>query len=100
MLTGDESGRVVMWDSDGNPTGKVWALNSKIEECSFDSTDSRFAVLTTEGELSTWTFAGGNIGNISLEKGSAMKWSSDNTLLHVLVAGSEPRLMTVDSTTL
>lgn len=98
MLTGDEFGRVVMWDSDGNPTGKVWAMDSKIEECRFDSTDERFAVLTTEGELSTWTFAGGNIGNISLEKGSALQWSSDNSLIHVLEAGTTPRILTVDST--
>ena len=100
MLTGDETGRVVMWDSDGNPTGKVWAMDSKIEECSFDSTDERFAVLTTEGELSTWTFAGGNIANISLEKGSALHWSSDNNLIHVLEAGSTPRILTVQSTDL
>ncbi len=100
MLTGDESGRVVMWDSDGNPTGKVWTMDSRIEECRFDSTDERFAVLTTDGELSTWSFAGGKIGNISLEKGSALHWSSDNSLIHVLEAGSSPRILTVDSTNL
>ena len=100
MLTGDESGRVVMWDSDGNPTGKVWTMDSKIEECRFDSADERFAVLTTEGELTTWSFAGGNIGNISLNKGSSLQWSSDNSLIHVLEAGSTPRILTVDSTSL
>lgn len=100
MLTGDESGRVVMWDSDGNPTGKVWALDSSIEECSFDSSDNRFAVLTADGGLSTWAFAGGSIGNMTLEKGSALKWSSDNSLLHVLEGGNEPRILTIDSTTL
>lgn len=100
MLTGDDSGRVVMWDSDGNPTGKVWAMDSKIEECSFDSNDERFAVLTHNGDLSTWSFAGGKIANITLEKGSALQWSSDNSLIHVLEAGSTPRILTVDSTTL
>ena len=100
MLTGDDSGRVVMWDSEGNPTGKVWAMDSKIEECSFDSNDERFAVLTHNGDLSTWSFAGGKIANITLEKGSALQWSSDNSLIHVLEAGSVPRILTVDSTTL
>ncbi len=100
MLTGDDSGRLVMWDSDGNPTGKVWALDSKIEECSFDSSDERFAVLTNDGDLSTWSFSGGKIANSTLEKGSALQWSSDNSLIHVLEAGSAPRILSVDSTTL
>lgn len=100
MLTGDESGRVVMWDSDGNPTGKVWTFDSKIEGCSFDTTDERFAILTTDGDMSTWAFAGGKIANITLEEGSALHWSSDNSLIHVLEPGNTPRILTVDSLTL
>ena len=33
-----------------------------------------------------------------MEKGTALQWSSDNSLIHVLEAGTTPRILTVDST--
>tara|TARA_B110000444_G_scaffold260460_1_gene307533 strand:- start:14395 stop:16632 length:2238 start_codon:yes stop_codon:yes gene_type:complete len=100
ILTGDESGRVVMWTSEGNPTGKEWTLDSRIQDCGFDSADERFAVFTEEGDLSTWSFAGGKISNLSLERGAALQWSSDNSAIHILEAGVMPRIVTLESTSL
>lgn len=100
ILTGDESGRVVMWSSQGNPTDKKWNLGSEIKACGFDSADERFAVLTVDGSLTTWSFAGGPLEVVELEGGSALQWSSDSSVLHVLETGMSPRILTVDSVTL
>jgi hypothetical protein len=100
ILTGDESGRLVMWSSQGNPTDKEWDLDSEIKACSFDSADEQFAVLTVEGQLSTWSFAGGSLAEVKFEGGSALHWSTDSSVIHVLETGDSPRLITVDSTNL
>ena len=100
ILTGDEAGRLVMWTSQGNPTEKEWNLNSKIKACSFDSVDERFAVLTEDGELSTWSFAGGSLSEVFFDGGAALHWSSDNNAIHVLENGEIPRIRTVDSSNL
>jgi WD40 repeat protein len=100
ILTGDESGRLVMWSSQGNPTDKEWSLDSEIKACSFDSADEQFAVLTVEGQLTTWSFAGGSLEEVKFEGGSALHWSADGSAIHVLETGASPRLITVDSTNL
>lgn len=100
ILTGDEAGRLVMWTSQGHPTDKEWNLNSKIQSCSFDSVDERFAVLTENGELSTWSFAGGLVSEVTFDGGAASHWSSDNKVIHVLENGNSPRILTVNSTNL
>jgi len=100
ILSGDESGRLVMWETLGNPTEKVFTLDSEIKSCSFDSVDERFAVLTVEGQLSTIRFSGGSISELSLDGGAALHWSSDDSSLHVLEVGLHPRILTVDSETL
>lgn len=96
-LTGDEAGRLVMWTPQGHSTEKEWNLYSKIKSCSFDSVDERFAVLTTDGELSTWLFDGGSISKVSFDGGGGLHWSSDDNSIHVLEVGSTPRVITVDS---
>lgn len=100
ILTGDESGRLVMWSSQGNPTDKEWSLDSEVKACSFNSDDERFAVLTIEGQLTTWSFAGGSLAEKALDGGSALHWSTDSSLIHVLETGISPRILTVDSESL
>ena len=100
ILTGDEAGRLVMWETQGNPTDKVLPFDSEIKACSFDSVDERFAVLTEGGELTTWTFSGGALSEKLLGGGVALNWSSDNSALHVLEDGLYPRILTVDSNNL
>lgn len=100
ILTGDESGRLVMWETLGNPTDKVLDFDSEIKACGFDNVDERFAILTEGGELTTWTFSGGAISSIFLDGGVALNWSSDNSAIHVLEDGISPRVLTVDSNNL
>ena len=100
ILTGDESGRLVMWTSQGNPTEKEWNLYSGLKACDFDSDDDRFAALTESGVLSTWSFSGGSLTEVSLDEGAMFHWSSDDSVIHVLESGPSPRILTVDSVNL
>ncbi|MDG1538194.1 MAG: DUF5711 family protein, partial [Candidatus Poseidoniaceae archaeon] len=61
ILSGDESGRLLMWNADGTETNKQWELNSEVASCGFDPTDTRVASLTTNGQLDTMSFAGGSL---------------------------------------
>ncbi|MBT3476571.1 MAG: hypothetical protein HN458_01320 [Euryarchaeota archaeon] len=99
ILTGDESGRVVMWTLDGNPTGKQWDHDSKILSCDFDSSDEKLAVLTEQGEMAIWSFSGGALGDRMFEGGARLHWSVDDKQIHVLETGSSQRILTIDSST-
>jgi len=99
ILTGDESGRMVMWNVDGTPTSKKWELNHEVTSCEFDSTETRIAALTVEGSLNTMSFAGGALQNANFESGGGMEWSTDATHLHFVVPSPEPTVITLDAST-
>lgn len=100
ILTGDENGRVVMWSSQGVSTDKVWNFESKIRGCSFDSNDERFAVLTENGHLSTWSFDGLSLSERNFTGASSIRWSTNGNQLHVLETSTPSRISSVDSTSL
>jgi WD40 repeat protein len=100
ILTGDESGRVVMWTLDGNPTGKQWDHDSKVLSCDFDSVDEQLAVFTEQGQMALWSFSGGAIAERNFDGGSQLLWSANNNQIHLLETGSSQRILTVDSTSL
>ena len=99
ILTGDESGRMVMWNVDGTPTSKKWELKHEVTSCEFDSTETRIAALTVEGNLSTMSFAGGSLLNTNLASGGDLEWSNGATHLHIVVPNPEPTVITIDAST-
>ena len=99
VLTGDESGRMVMWNVDGTPTSKKWELNHEVTSCEFDSTETRIAALTVEGNLSTMSFAGGSLLDSNFASGGGLEWSVDATHLHMVVPNPEPTVFTIDAST-
>ena len=99
ILTGDENGRVVMWSSQGVSTDKVWNFESKIRGCSFDSNDERFAVLTENGHLSTWSLMDYHSASV-ISRASSIRWSTNGNQLHVLETSTPSRISSVDSTSL
>ncbi len=100
ILTGDENGRVVMWSSQGVSTDKVWNFDSKIQGCSFDSNDERFAVLTENGHLSTWSFEGISLSERNFSGASSIRWSTNGNQLHVLETSTPSRILSADSSSL
>lgn len=100
ILTGDENGRVVMWSSQGVSTDKVWNFESKIQGCSFDSNDERFAVLTENGHLSTWSFEGISLSERNFSGASSIRWSTNGNQLHVLETSTPSRILSADSSSL
>jgi len=99
LLTGDASGRVVMWNFDGTPTTKKWELVNELTSCEFDPMETRIATLTIEGDLNTMSFAGGSLLNAKFESGGSMEWSALGNYLHLTVPGTSPMVISVDSTT-
>ena len=99
IISGDESGRMVMWNSDGTPTSKKWEFGNELKACSFDPTDTRIASLTTDGALNTFSFAGGALQSTQFTSGGGMSWSHEGTYIHLTENGDEPRLLTLDAST-
>ena len=99
ILTGDVSGRLLMWNADGTETSKQWELNSEVSSCGFDPTDTRVASLTVNGQLDTMSFAGGSLQTSSFSSGSSLSWSSNGAYLHFIDDASPPALTSVDSST-
>ncbi len=99
ILSGDESGRLLMWNADGTETNKQWELNSEVASCGFDPTDTRVASLTTNGQLDTMSFAGGSLQTSSFTSGSSLSWSSNGAYLHFIDDASPSTLTSVDSST-
>jgi hypothetical protein len=97
IITGDESGRLLMWNADGTETNKQWELNSEVASCAFDPTDTRIASLTVNGQLDTMSFAGGALQTSSFTSGSSLSWSSNGAYLHFIEDASPPALRTVNS---
>lgn len=99
ILTGDESGRLLMWNADGTEANKQWELNSEVTSCDFDPTDTRIASLTTDGQLDTMSFAGGSLQTSSFTSGSSLSWSSNGAYLHFIEDASPAALTSVDAST-
>lgn len=97
IITGDESGRLLMWNADGTETTKQWELDSEVSSCAFDPTDTRIASLTVNGKLDTMSFAGGALQTTSFTSGSSLSWSSNGAYLHFIEDASPPALRSVNS---
>lgn len=99
IVTGDESGRVLLWDRQGNPTGKQWDLNSEITGCDFDSGDLRIGLLSENGHLKTVDVNGGDIHQSDFISASEMSWSSDGTYIHIIESATQAKIITIATST-
>jgi len=99
VLTGDESGRVLTWNRQGNPTGKQWNLNSEIVGCEFDNEDLRIGLLGENGRLETVDVSGGVIHQSDFISGNKMMWSSDGTYIHIIESSTQSKIITIETST-
>jgi len=99
ILSADESGRSVVWDTLGNPTGKRWELGSEIVGCGFGNLDLRIGLYSENGMLKTVDVNGGDIHEIDFSSGSEMHWSGDGNYIHLIESGSQAKIITVESST-
>ncbi|MDE0556859.1 MAG: WD40 repeat domain-containing protein [Candidatus Poseidoniaceae archaeon] len=99
VLTGDESGRVLTWDRQGNPTGKQWELNSEVVGCDFDSGDLRIGLLGENGRLKTVDPNGGGIHQSDFISGSEMLWSGDGSYIHIIESSTQSKIITIETST-
>ena len=99
VLTGDESGRVLTWDRQGNPTGKQWELDSEVVGCGFDSENLRIGLLGENGRLKTVDPNGGGIHQSDFISGSEMLWSSDGSYIHIIESSTQSKIITIETST-
>ncbi len=99
MLTGDESGRVLTWDRQGNPTGKQWDLDGEVVGCGFDNEDLRIGLLGGNGKLKTADVSGAEIHQGDFISGSEMLWSSDGTYIHIIESSTQSKIITIETST-
>ncbi len=99
ILSGDESGRALVWDRQGNPTGKMWELDSEIVGCSFGNLDLRIGLFSENGVLKTVDVNGGDIHRSDFISGNKMQWSGDGTYIHIIEFSSRAKIITIETST-
>ena len=99
VLTGDESGRVLTWDRQGNPTGNQWDLDSEVVGCGFDSEDLRIGLLSDNGRLKTVDGNGTEIHQSDFISGSGMLWSGDGSYIHIIESSTQSKIITIETST-
>ena len=99
IITSDESGKVVLWDEDGELLGVEINLNEEIIGCDFSTMDAKFSVSTISGNVYSYNTAGGELQNTSLGLNYGLSWSESEDILYVLQSDSNPALIALDGST-
>ena len=99
MITGDELGKVQIWDQEGGPLGYEIAVDEEISGCGFSKLDVKFAVSTISGNVFSYTISGMALQSKDTGQNSGIKWSADEDILYVLESDSTPELIALDGST-
>ena len=98
-ITGDESGKVVLWNSDGTPTDIYAYVEEEVVGCGFSAQDAKFAVSTLSGNISSYSISGSPLKSITLGENHGIKWSDEDDILYVLESDSNPAVIALDGST-
>ena len=99
IVTGDERGKVVLWDDDYEQLAINIELNEEIVGCGFSDMDAKFAISTITGNIYTYTITGSSIQSIDLGANHGLSWSESEDILYVLQSDSNPALIALDGST-
>ena len=99
LITGDEIGRIVLWNDDGEQLNVDIVLNEEIIGCDFSTMDAKFAVSTVGGNVYSYNIAGSSLQSISLGSNYGLSWSESEDILYVLESDSSPALIALDGST-
>ncbi len=99
IITGDENGKVKMWDSEGEPQSLEIEFGEEIVGCDFSSMDAKIAFSTKSGNIFSYTLTGTSLQSKDLEDNYGLKWSQTNDILYVLNSDIKPKLVALDGST-
>ena len=99
MITGDELGKVQLWDEQGEPIGSQITVDEEITGCGFSKLDAKFAISTISGNVFSYSISGIALKSIDTGKNSGITWSASEDILYILESDSTPELIALDGST-
>lgn len=99
IITGDESGKVKLWNSNGEITNIEIDVEEEIVGCDFSTLDAKFAISTITGNIFSYTTTGSSLHSLNLGDNHEIKWSDDEDILYVLESDSNPAVIALDGST-
>ena len=99
IITGDESGKVKLWNSDGELINIDIDVEEEIVGCDFSNMDAKFAVSTITGNIFSYTITGSSLQSLNLGENHEIEWSDDYDILYVLESDSNPAVIALDGST-
>ena len=99
IVTGDELGRVNIWDSLGEYQDISFELEEEITGCDFSQSDAKLAIITLTGNLFTFSLSGSQLHSLDLGDSHDVKWSVDSDRIFILESDSTPELIVLDGST-
>ena len=99
IITGDENGKLKLWDDEGEPQSLEIEVGEEIAGCDFSSMDAKIAFSTKSGNIFSYTLTGTSLQSKDLEDNYGLKWSQTNDILYVLNLDIKPKLVALDGST-
>ena len=93
----DDSGRLTIWNSNGDYIHHELILDSSINDCSFDPSESMFAVSINENQIRKWTLSGSELRPLDTPGINSYKWSTDGQYVFVHRTNNGQFVTTYDS---
>jgi hypothetical protein len=99
IVTGDELGRVNIWDNLGEYQDISFELEEEITGCDFSQSDAKLAIVTLSGNLYTFSLSGSELQSLDLGDSYGLAWSVNSDRIFVLESDSSPELIVLDGST-
>ncbi|DAC61805.1 MAG TPA: WD40 repeat domain-containing protein [Candidatus Poseidoniales archaeon] len=99
IITGDENGKLKLWDNEGEPQNLEIEVGEEITGCDFSSMDAKIAFSTKSGNIFSYTLTGTSLQSRDLGDNYGLKWSQNNDILYVLNSDNKPKLLALDGST-
>ena len=99
VITGDENGKVQLWNSDGDELDVQIDLGEEITGCDFSDLDVKFAISTKSGNIYSYSITGSELQSKDLGESQGIEWSDDADILYTLESDSSPAVIALDGST-
>ena len=99
MITGDELGKVQLWDNSGDALSFTLDVEEEVTGCGFSFMDAKIALSTTSGNIYSYSVNGLLLQSKDLGLNYGLRWSETEDILYVLESDSTPELVALDGST-
>ena len=99
MITGDELGKVQLWDNSGNASSVTLDVEEEVTGCDFSFMDAKIAISTTSGNIYSYSINGLLLQSKDVGVNYGVKWAASEDILYILESDSTPELIALDGST-